>query len=38
MPLREPLPDGANFWSKPWASLDVLREATVAQGDVNRLS
>ena len=25
--LPEPLPDGAKFWSKPWAALDVLREA-----------
>lgn len=30
-PLREKLPDGAKFWSKPWAPLDVLREATIAQ-------
>jgi two-component system cell cycle response regulator CpdR len=21
------LPDGAKFWSKPWAPLDVIREA-----------
>ena len=27
MPLREDLPDGATFWSKPWAPLDVIREA-----------
>jgi two-component system, cell cycle response regulator CpdR len=26
-PLREELPDGAKFWSKPWAPLDVIREA-----------
>ena len=26
-PLRQPLPDGAKFWSKPWAPLDVIREA-----------
>ena len=26
-PLRENLPDGAKFWSKPWAPLDVIREA-----------
>jgi len=25
--LPEPLPDGAKFWSKPWAALDLLREA-----------
>jgi CheY-like chemotaxis protein len=29
--LPEPLPDGAKFWSKPWAALDVLREAEFAQ-------
>ena len=29
--LREPLPRGAKFWSKPWAALDVLREAEWAQ-------
>jgi DNA-binding NtrC family response regulator len=37
-PLRDPLPDGAKFWSKPLTPLDVLREATIAQSDVNRLS
>ncbi|HEY9452674.1 MAG TPA: response regulator [Bradyrhizobium sp.] len=26
-PLREDLPDGAKFWSKPWVPLDVIREA-----------
>ena len=31
-PLRDQLPDGAKFWSKPWAPLDVLREAEFAQG------
>lgn len=30
-PLKQPLPDGAKFWSKPWAPLDVLREAELAQ-------
>lgn len=30
-PLPQPLPDGTKFWSKPWAPLDVLREATLAQ-------
>jgi two-component system, cell cycle response regulator CpdR len=30
-PLREQLPEGAKFWSKPWAALDVLREAQFAQ-------
>ena len=29
--LPEPLPHGAKFWSKPWAALDVLREAEWAQ-------
>ena len=27
IPLRQALPDGAIFWSKPWAPLDVIREA-----------
>ncbi|HLZ06661.1 MAG TPA: response regulator [Bradyrhizobium sp.] len=27
----EPLPDGVKFWAKPWAALDVLREAELAQ-------
>ena len=26
-PLRQELPEGAKFWSKPWAPLDVIREA-----------
>jgi CheY-like chemotaxis protein len=26
-PLRQALPDGVIFWSKPWAPLDVIREA-----------
>jgi DNA-binding NtrC family response regulator len=26
-PLPQALPDGAKFWSKPWAPLDVVREA-----------
>jgi two-component system, cell cycle response regulator CpdR len=26
-PLRQKLPDGAQFWPKPWAPLDVIREA-----------
>src|SRR6266478_2893043 len=26
-PLRQELPDGAQFWSKPWVPLDVIREA-----------
>ena len=29
--LPEPLPEGAKFWSKPWAALDILREAELAQ-------
>lgn len=29
-PLSQPLPGDAKFWSKPWAPLDVLREAEVA--------
>src|ERR1700754_1603396 len=32
--LPEPLPQGAKFWSKPWAALDVLREAEWAQAQV----
>ena len=30
-PLKQPLPDGAKFGPKPWAALDVLREAQMAQ-------
>ena len=30
-PLPQQLPDGAQFWAKPWAPLDVLREAEIAQ-------
>lgn len=30
-PLVQTLPDGAKFWAKPWAPLDVLREAEIAQ-------
>lgn len=30
-PLKQPLPEGAKFWAKPWAPLDVLREAELAQ-------
>ena len=26
-PLHQELPDGVKFWSKPWAPLDVIREA-----------
>jgi DNA-binding NtrC family response regulator len=27
VPLRQELPDGVKFWTKPWAPLDVIREA-----------
>ena len=37
-PLRESLPDDTKFWPKPWAPLDVLREAALAQGSMNRAS
>ncbi|MDE5441353.1 response regulator [Bradyrhizobium sp. CSA207] len=30
-PLMQPLPNGVKFWAKPWAPLDVLREAEIAQ-------
>ena len=26
-PLRQPLPEGAKFWPKPWAPLDIIRAA-----------
>jgi hypothetical protein len=26
-PLPQQLPEGVQFWSKPWAPLDVIREA-----------
>jgi two-component system, cell cycle response regulator CpdR len=29
--LTQALPDGVKFWPKPWAALDVLREAELAQ-------
>jgi two-component system, cell cycle response regulator CpdR len=29
--LPEPLPEGAKFWAKPWAALDILREAEFAR-------
>jgi DNA-binding NtrC family response regulator len=35
-PLRQSLPDGTKFWFKPWAPLDVLREAAFAQGGAGR--
>jgi len=28
--LPGPLPNGVKFWSKPWAALDILREAELA--------
>jgi len=31
-PLEQELPEGVKFWTKPWAALDVLREAELAQG------
>jgi two-component system, cell cycle response regulator CpdR len=37
-PLPRPLPNGAKFWSKPWAALDVLREAEAAQTIANEAS
>lgn len=37
-PLPDPLPDGAKFWSKPWAPLDVLREATLVHGGLEKPS
>jgi two-component system, cell cycle response regulator CpdR len=33
--LPEPLPQGAKFWAKPWAALDVLREAEFARAAVH---
>jgi DNA-binding NtrC family response regulator len=35
-PLNGRLPDGVKFWSKPWAALDVLREAEFAQATRHR--
>jgi two-component system cell cycle response regulator CpdR len=32
--LAQPLPEGVKFWPKPWAALDVLREAELAQASV----
>jgi two-component system cell cycle response regulator CpdR len=31
-PLHQPLPEGAKFWAKPWAPVDILREAAMLQG------
>ena len=33
-PLAQSLPAGAKFWAKPWAALDVLREAQIAHAAV----
>ena len=30
-PLSQPLPDRAKFWAKPWAPVDILREAAMLQ-------
>jgi hypothetical protein len=30
-PPRQPLPAGAKFWAKPWAPVDILREAAMVQ-------
>ena len=35
-PLAGALPDGAKFWSKPWAPLDILREAELAQAQTGQ--
>ena len=34
-PLRQPLPDGATFWAKPWAPLDVIRAAEMKATALN---
>jgi DNA-binding NtrC family response regulator len=34
-PLRQPLPDGATFWAKPWAPLDVIRVAEMKATALN---
>ncbi len=33
-PLRQSLPDGAKFWSKPWAPLDVIRAAEMKASEL----
>ncbi len=35
LPLHRELPDGAKFWAKPWAPLDVIREAERVADRVN---
>ncbi len=37
-PLGGSLPEGVKFWAKPWAALDVLREAELAQAARHRRS
>ena len=34
-PLRQRLPDGATFWAKPWAPLDVIRVAEMKAAALN---
>ncbi|GKQ54332.1 response regulator [Bradyrhizobium sp. Ce-3] len=34
-PLRQRLPDGAQFWSKPWAPLDVIRVAEMKASELS---
>jgi CheY-like chemotaxis protein len=34
-PLRQPLPEGTVFWSKPWAPLDVIRVAETKVSALN---
>ncbi|PDT77660.1 response regulator [Bradyrhizobium sp. C9] len=34
-PLRQRLPDGALFWSKPWAPLDVIRVAEMKASELS---
>ena len=35
-PLHQELPDGCQFWAKPWAPLDVIREAERAVHEKRR--
>jgi DNA-binding NtrC family response regulator len=35
-PLHQQLPDGCQFWEKPWAPLDVIREAERAVQEKHR--
>ncbi|WP_298367086.1 response regulator [uncultured Bradyrhizobium sp.] len=34
-PLRQRLPDGVLFWSKPWAPLDVIRVAEMKASELS---